>query len=157
MLLQPRRDRQTARTGDPRAPHTSVRATNELHSAWENRNWNQQIVGGVHSRADSALAQRHDRLTQGAASEHPVLDRYPTWQVAPKEGTGAPERRTPEGPKAAHTKTISQHPANDEREQTQPFTPNKPGLSGSSGFSGLSGLFSSSSWSCLTKQTRQTK
>jgi hypothetical protein len=53
------------------------------------------------------------------------------------EEIGAPDWRTPEGPPAAHRQSISQHPANVERERAQPFTPNKPGLSGSSGSSGL--------------------
>src|SRR5438876_865415 len=80
---------------------------------------NQQIVEEAHWRVDSALVQRHDRLTQGDESEHPVPDRYPTWQARPKEGTVAPDRRTPEGPRAAHTKSISQLPANDEQERAQ--------------------------------------
>ena len=154
MPPRPRRDRQTARRSGPRLARTSAQATNELHSAWEKRDWCRQIVGRGHWRGDSALVHRHDRRTQGVASERPVPDQYLPRQTVSKEGTGAPERRTPKGTRAAHRKSISQHPANDEQERTQPITPNKPGLSGSSGFSGL---FSSSSWSCLTKQTRQTK
>jgi hypothetical protein len=65
--------------------------------------------------------------------------------VAPKEETVAPDWRNQKGPRAAHRKSISQHAANDERKQAQPFTPNKPGLSGSSGLSHS------------TKQTRQTE
>jgi len=55
-----------------------------------------------------------------------------------------PERRTPKGLRAAHTQSISRHPANDERKHAQPFTPNKPGLSGLSGLFCLFGLFGSS-------------
>jgi hypothetical protein len=61
------------------------------------------------------------------------VDRYPTRPAAPEEGTDAWDWRTPEGPGATHTKSISQLAANHERKQAQPFTPNKPGLPGSSG------------------------
>src|SRR5262245_10604707 len=100
----------------------SARATNELLSVWESLDWHQRIVGAVRSRVDSAFARRHDRRTRGAASERPMLDRCATRQAEPKEEAEVPDRHNPKEPKAAHTRSILRHLANDERERAQPFT-----------------------------------